>query len=303
MARTMIELGRIIWHRMWVFIPFFLQRNLVGEFRSFPKPVKKKTGFKRQPKPEWVGKEVIRLKAHMPLDGCRKIAVAFNRLHGKHRKMTVGKSYVYEMIRKHHYEILLLRRKVKHRQPKPMPKNIIWSMDLTQVRDSHNQAHCLFGIIDSGTRACLTLKNIPNKASITLLRSLIDGIEQYGKPKIVRTDNEVVFVSRLFRFGLWILGIKHQRTEKCCPWMNGKVERFFGTLKNRLQYHLIENSQTLGSDIALFRCWYNHVRPHQHLNGRTPAEVWAKKQPNSQGKNRYFYAWGGALTGFYLPPG
>ena len=100
-----------------------------------------------------------------------------------------------------------------------------------------------------------------------------------------------------------MLGIKHQRTEKCCPWMNGKIERFFGTLKNRLQYHCVKNGQTLGRDIALFRCWYNHVRPHQHLNGRTPAEVWAKKQPNSQAKNRYFYAWGGALTGFYLSPG
>jgi hypothetical protein len=23
------------------------------------------------------------------------------------------------------------------------------------------------------------------------------------------------------------------------------------------------------------RIWYNHERPHDHLQGRTPAEVWA----------------------------
>ena len=105
------------------------------------------------------------------------------------------------------------------------------------------------------------LKALRDKASNTLLRSLIDGIEQFGKPGIIRTDNEAVFVSRLFRFGLWALGIKHQRTEKCCPWMNGKVERFFGTLKYRLKYHLIESAESLNRDIALFRVWYNHIRP------------------------------------------
>ncbi|NIP27488.1 MAG: DDE-type integrase/transposase/recombinase, partial [Phycisphaerae bacterium] len=66
------------------------------------------------------------------------------------------------------------------------------------------------------------------------LRHLLDAIERYGKPKFLRTDNETVFTSRLFRFGLWLLGIKHQRTDKGCPWMNGRVERFFGTLKQKL---------------------------------------------------------------------
>ncbi len=38
--------------------------------------------FPRQPpKPEWVRKKIIRLKALMPQAGCRSIAHAFNRLH------------------------------------------------------------------------------------------------------------------------------------------------------------------------------------------------------------------------------
>ena len=291
-----------VWQKIWFFLLLILNRKISVGFKHCPALIKKPTGFKRQPKPEWVAREVIRLKAHMPLDGCRKVALTFNRLHGKKRAMTVGKSYVYEVFKKHHYEILLLGRKFKHREPKPIPKNIIWSMDLTQVKDSANTGYCLFGIIDSGTRACLSLKAIPNKASITLLQVLINTIKLYDKPKIIRTDNEAVFVSRLFQFGIWLLGIKHQRTEKCCPWMNGKIERFFGTLKNRLQYHIFQSAESLNTDIMLFRVWYNHVRPHQHLNGRTPAEAWCKRPPNSKGKNRYFYAWGGALTGFYLPP-
>jgi putative transposase len=26
--------------------------------------------------------------------------------------------------------------------------------------------------------------------------------------------------------------------------------------------------------MVAFRFWYNHVRPHQHLNGWWPAEAW-----------------------------
>ena len=46
------------------------------------------------PKPPWVRREVLRLKAWMPQAGCRTIAHAFNRLHGERRQMTVGKTFV-----------------------------------------------------------------------------------------------------------------------------------------------------------------------------------------------------------------
>lgn len=286
-------------------ITLFLKLLLRPPNHRFSKPVStlplNKT-TRRPPKPPWVRQEVMRLKALMPKEGCRKVAHTFNRLHGEKRKMTVGKSYVYNIIKQHLYEIQVLRKNIKHRKPKPLPKNLIWSMDLTQVRDSTGQAHTLFGLVDGGTRACLTLKAIPNKASITLLRILLNTVEQYGIPKIIRTDNESVFISRLFRLSLFMLGIKHQRTEKCCPWMNGKIERFFGTLKNKLQYHAISNVASLTQDINLFRSWYNHIRPHQHLEGKAPAEVWDKKIPNKKGKAHYFCAWNGALAGFYLPP-
>jgi transposase InsO family protein len=258
--------------------------------------------MRRRPKPAWVKQEVIRLKAHMTYDGCRKIADTFNRLHAVKDRMTVGKTYVCATIRKHHYEIRILRKKIKHQKPRPMPKNLIWSLDLTQVQDTKKRLHTLFGIVDAGTRACLSLRGIPTKASIMLLRILLDAIEQYGKPEIVRTDNEAVFVSRRFRVGLWLLNIKHQRTEVCCPWQNGRIERFFGTLKAKLKRRLIEHARQLGDDLALFRFWYNHVRPHQNLDGKTPAEIWNKTEPNWKGKSIYFEAWDGALTGFYIPP-
>jgi hypothetical protein len=65
--------------------------------------------------------------------------------------------------------------------------------------------------------ACLTLNVLKQKTTITILRILLDCIEHYGKPKFIRTDNERIFTSRLFRFALWMLGIKHPPTDLGCP--------------------------------------------------------------------------------------
>jgi len=173
-------------------------------------------------------------------------------------------------------------------------------MDLTQIRDNENQSHTIFGILDNGTRACLHLKKMQDKASITLLRAICDCIEKYGSPEIVRTDNEAVFTSKLFRAGLWVLGIRHQRTDVCCPWQNGRIERFFGTFKSAVQ-RLSFSSENLTEILLNFRFYYNYVRTHQNLNGNTPAEIWTGVKPNSR-KAREIVLWNGLLTGIYLPP-
>jgi len=197
--------------------------------------------------------------------------------------------------------ILVTRRKIKHKRPKPLPLNLIWGVDMTGKTDSTGQLHNILGIIEHQSRCCLTLKSLADKASITLLENLIAAIKFYGKPKIIRTDNEAVFTSRLFRLGLWVLGIKHQTTEVACPWQNGKVERFFGTLKQKLNQWEVGNIGDLNHSLHFFRFWYNHVRPHDYLDGSTPVEKWRGSKGNAI-RAKWFEAWDGLLGGFYLSP-
>lgn len=107
--------------------------------------------------------------------------------------------------------------------------------------DAAGQGHAIVGLIDHGTRV---------------------AIERYGKPNAVRTDNEPIFTSRLFSFGLWLLGIRRQRTDLHCPWMNGCIERFFATLKHKLDRWAVPDREALNASLAEFRLWYNHIRPH-----------------------------------------
>ena len=135
-------------------------------------------------------------------------------------------------------------------------------------------------------------------------------MQAYGKPKIIRADNEAcpepvevaIFTSRIFCSGLKQLGIRHQLTDSGCPWQNGRIERLFGTLKDKLDRWVVTGIEQLDADLAIFQHWYNHVRPHQNLNEQTPAEAWGGVNPyaNPPKQEHRFEAWDGLLTGYDL---
>ncbi len=164
---------------------------------------------------------MIRLKALQPSDGCRAIAAAFNRNY-RHRRMTVGKSYVAKIFKEHQLEILAWRQKIRRRKPGTVDKRLIWAADLTYANNAAGQKETIFGLLDHGTRLCLRLQTLKTKASVELVRQLLDAIELGGKPKCLRTDNEPVFTSWIFRLSLLLLGIRHQRTQVASPWQNGR---------------------------------------------------------------------------------
>jgi putative transposase len=258
--------------------------------------------YRTRAKPEWVKNEVLRLKALMPHTGCRKIADCFNRRFAEARLMTVGKTYVADTLRKYHYELAILRRKIKNAKPKAVPKNLIWALDLTGKTTLDGRTQMILGIIEHGSRAALALEAVHSKSSWSLLGKLAAAIKRYGKPKIIRTDNEAIFTSRVFRLALFLLGIRHQTTDLHCPWQNGRVERFFGTLKSSLDQLAVTSFDALNSALGEFRFFYNHVRSHQNLAGATPAEAWAGMNPHTTKFKReyWFEAWDGLLAGYYL---
>lgn len=262
-----------------------------------------KTPFRSQRKPEWVRREIIRLKALMREAGtCRAIEKSFNRRFAEKKNMTVGRTFVNELIRRHHYQIEQKRRSIKNAKPKAVPRHLIWGLDFTGKTTLDGTTRMVLAILEHACRATLWLEALPSKCSQTLILKLIEAIKRYGKPRIIRTDNEAVFTSKAFRLALFVLGIRHQRTDPHCPWQNGRGERFFGTLKAKLDRLAVDSFDALNQALTEFRFFYNHVRPHQNLGGRTPAEAWAGIDPYAT-KIRgeyWFEAWDGLLCGYYL---
>ena len=84
----------------------------------------------------------------------------------------------------------------------------------------------------------------------------------------------------------------------------GRIERLFGTFKEAWRGWIAAAGipTLLQPELDLFRSWYNFVRPHQHVDGRAPAEAWDGKPRKGGRRARYVCEWEGVLTGFFLPP-
>ena len=148
-----------LWIRIgaWLVRRFRTRRRCLRRRRS-ALPVHRRT----QAKPAWVTHEIIRLKALMPDAGCRSLALIFNRRYAASRRMTVGKSFVADTIRRHRYEIEVERRRIKHRVTSLLPRNRVWAMDMTGKTDSQGKLHMILGVVDHGTRGLLTLARTAN---------------------------------------------------------------------------------------------------------------------------------------------
>ncbi len=73
---------------------------------------------------------------------------------------------------------------------------------MTGKGDQQGNSHSMLGILDHGCRMALVLLVLRNRRSLTLLKWLIATMETYGKPKVIRTDNEACFTSKRFTLAL-----------------------------------------------------------------------------------------------------
>jgi hypothetical protein len=75
------------------------------------------------------------------------------------------------------------------------------------------------------------------------------------------------------------LGIKHRHTKPYRPQTNGKVERFWRTLEEDLIKETdFDSLQELKDELIQYLYYYNHQRPHQGIEGKTPVDMIVKTE-------------------------
>ena len=242
-------------------------------------------------KPEWVRQAVLSLAHQLPNAGYRTLAHTFNLQNSQHidqhcQAISVSKSFVAQLVRQHKFK---LQASLRQRGPRLEPIQTTWGMDLTGLPLVTGHSAPVLGLIDHGSRAVLVLQPVAAYNSLVLLGQLLIAMGTYGKPRAVRSDNDAVFKTPVFRAVLALLRVQQQFTALGSPWQNGRIERFWRTLKTELQTTAIY-SQSRGQQIQTrmkfisieamrtllntFKSSYNHDRPHQSLKGQTPAMVW-----------------------------
>jgi len=92
-----------------------------------------------------------------------------------------------------------------------------------------------------------------------------------GPPEAVMSDNGSCYRSFAFRAELERVGARQILTPPYTPRWNGKVERFFQTLKREWAYaHPWPSSACRSRALASFLRYYNRRRPHSSLGDRPP---------------------------------
>ena len=164
----------------------------------------------------------------------------------------------------------------------------LWQMDLVEVRLAGGaKAEVLTGV-DDHSRYCVSAAVLARATGRAVCRALVAALRRYGVPEELLTDNGKQFTGRfgkprpaevLFERILRENGITQRLTAVRSPTTTGKVERFHKTLEKEL----LDSVGPLPSvEVAqqVIDAWvddYNHRRPHQALDGQTPAERFHRK--------------------------
>jgi len=99
--------------------------------------------------------------------------------------------------------------------------------------------------------------------------------------KEVLTDNGAEFGTKQkknkrehpFERMLIEMNIKHRYTRPYRPQTNGKVERFWRTIEeDLLEETTFASIEQLQEELIQYLYYYNHERPHQGINGKSPVE-------------------------------
>jgi putative transposase len=174
---------------------------------------------------------------------------------------------------------------------KPITKiNQVWSTDITYITTRHGVVY-LVAIIDWYSRFILShgLSNTMDDAFCN--RILEAAVQRYGVPEIFNADQGSQFTGKLFIGTLLMHGIKPSHDGKGRATDNAHMERFWKSIKYEDLYLKDQlNLDILHVKAALYVHHYNHERPHQALDYKTPSEVHfnlEKKLFDSDGKLIY----------------
>jgi putative transposase len=149
----------------------------------------------------------------------------------------------------------------------------VYSTDITYIRVGRGFAY-LTAVIDWHSRQVLSWRLSNTMDTAFCVEALEEALERYGAPEIFNTDQGSQFTSVAFTGVLKANEIKISMDGKGRALDNIFVERLWRSVKYEEVYlKQYQTMQEARDGLSAYFRFYNHERPHQSLNNRTPAEV------------------------------
>jgi putative transposase len=251
-------------------------------YRQKAKQAASCSGERKRPKQTKIREKVISLCEQHPTYGYRRIWALLKR-----QGIEVNQKTVYSVMKAEGLAQKQKRYEAKRTyQPVDFQinsSNQVWHIDMTKIWTEQGWKY-LVSIIDAHDRRIVAWsldEYCRDDEAIAVVEQAVIAAFPYGVRgkglKLVQ-DNGSQFTSRDFVSTLKTLEIEQIRTSYKHPQSNGKMERWYRTLKEEEvwanEYRTLEEARV---SIGAFIERYNNERPHSALGYQTPMEVYLGK--------------------------
>jgi transposase InsO family protein len=162
--------------------------------------------------------------------------------------------------------------------------NEMWQADITHWSLAGGQDTEILNVIDDHSRLFLASRAYARAKAADVAEAFRSAVALHGAPASLLCDNGAVFTARprggkvLLQLEMERLGVAAKNSRPYHPQTCGKVERLHQTLKRYLaKQPQAKTLSELQGQLDAFVHYYNAIRPHRALGGRTPLQAYSAR--------------------------
>jgi transposase InsO family protein len=162
--------------------------------------------------------------------------------------------------------------------------NELWQGDITAWRLACGEVVEILNLIDDHSRLFVRSQAFGRVKAADVVKCFYAAAELHGLPFSLLSDNAAVFTGSsrrgkvLLECELERLGVAFKNSRPYHPQTCGKVERLHQTLKRYLGRQApAPTLRELQGQLDAFVHYYNAIRPHRSLGGRTPLQAYSAR--------------------------
>lgn len=223
--------------------------------------------------------EIIKTKTENPMFGLRKVKNFLNRFEG----LKVSTGAIARVLKDENIPLVEVTKKRTRssdriRRFERAKSMQLWQTDITSYVLARNGTRVYLTVfLDDYSRYIVAWNLQLRQTSEFVLNCVLDGFQKFGKPEEILTDQGRQYFSWRgksdFQKMLEKEGIKHVVARSHHPQTVGKCERLWETISH--EFWTRARPQELSDArerLKHFINHYNHFRPHQGIDGMTPAD-------------------------------
>jgi putative transposase len=228
--------------------------------------------------PEWEKQRVVEVAREYPEKSCREIACQIT----DHQGYFISESSVYRSLKAHNlvtspaYSLISAKDKFEHPTSRV---NELWQTDFTYLKVVRWGWYYLATVLDDYSRyiiawrlcQTMTAEDVKMTLDLALPTTGVKHVHVLQRPRLL-SDNGACFIAAELRKYLEQHEMRHIRTKTYHPMTQGKIERYFRSMKNLILLDLYYSPSELTGRIGEWVDYYNNRRYHEAIDNVTPSD-------------------------------